>query len=157
MDGKPAEHRFYPVPVQVLYSWAQASPQFPFPVQFHNKRVVVNIMLPPHDRTSGIIEHHIAIVVDRMCPLMDADIRTGTGCINLYPTKISDHLVTTLGNGIRKNGDGHICTNQGAQSTHFPGVVIELGYSDTGRKSQRTSDYGWKAQIVRYMIFEELY
>ena len=137
MDRKPAEYRFYPVPVQVFDSWAQTSPQFPFPVQFYNKTLVVNIMLPPHDRTAGIIEHHIATVVDRMCPLMDAEICTGTGCINLYPTKISDHLVRTLRNGIRKNGDGHIYTNQGAQSTHFPGVVIEVGYSDTRRKSQR--------------------
>ena len=45
--------------------------------------------------------------------------------------------VTNLRNGVRKNGDKHIYTHQSDQSPYYPGIVIELGYSDSRRKSRR--------------------
>lgn len=43
----------------------------------------------------------------------------------------------SLNSGVRKNGDAHLYSHQSGQATLFPGLVIEIGYSDSRRKSRR--------------------
>lgn len=40
-------------------------------------------------------------------------------------------------NGVRKNGDAHLYSHQSGQSTLYPGIVVEVGYSDSRQKSRR--------------------
>jgi len=117
------EYRIQPVPVAVFDRWCQLHPQFPYAVQFSNQHLIISIMLPPHDRAAGIISNQITRTVDRMCPLNDALFVSGTG-------------LTVLHNGVRKNGDAHLYSHQAGQGTMFPGVVVEVGFSDS-RKSKR--------------------
>ena len=42
-----------------------------------------------------------------------------------------------LNNGVRKNGDAYIYSHQSGQSTMNPGIVIEVGYSNSRNKSRR--------------------
>jgi hypothetical protein len=39
-------------------------------------------------------------------------------------------------NGVRKNGDAHLYSHQSGQSTVYPGIVVEVGYSDSRKKSR---------------------
>jgi hypothetical protein len=66
-----------------LDTWAKSHPQFPHPLQYSQQELVINIMFPPHDRTAKIIVRHILKAVDRMCPLDDAKVESGTGRITL--------------------------------------------------------------------------
>jgi hypothetical protein len=45
--------------------------------------------------------------------------------------------VNKLENGIRKNADSGLYNRASGTSTMFPGVVVEVGYSDPLKKSRR--------------------
>ena len=84
MNRKEGEYRIKPITITVFDKWADSHPQFPYSLQLANQTLVVTVMLPPHDRTAGIIAQHISRTVDRMCPLNDAIFWSGTGCINPF-------------------------------------------------------------------------
>src|SRR5436305_275893 len=93
-------------------------------------------MLPPHDRAAGIISQHIVLTTSMMCPQRDARVWVGTG--RSFPfLKLTNMPVTVLKNNVRKNGDGHIYSHQDGSSVKYPGLVIEVGYSDWRKKSHR--------------------
>ena len=49
---------------------------------------------------------------------------------------ISNILVTRLTNGVRKNADGGLYNRASGAATMFPGVVVEVGYRDSLKKSR---------------------
>jgi len=50
---------------------------------------------------------------------------------------ISNISVTKLRNGVRKNADGALYNRASGTATMFPGVVVEVGYADSLKKSRR--------------------
>jgi len=129
------EYRISPLPLETFDNWAKSHPEFPHPLQYSQQELVISIILPPHDRTAGVIVRHILKAVDKMCPQDDARVEFGTG--RIYYTSSIWLAVTPLKNGVRKNGDGHIYTHQNGQATFFPGIVVEVGFGDSRRKSRR--------------------
>ena len=136
-NREPGEYHITPVHLATFDSWAKSHPDMTLSLQYTPGLLVVNVMLPQHEGAAGIIGTHIVKVVDRMCPQNDAEVWPRTG-----RTPFDFHLfflrvVTNLTNGIRKNGGAHIYTHQGNQAPYYPGVVIEVGYSDSRKKSHR--------------------
>ena len=133
---EPGQYHITPVPLATFDSWANSHPDCTLSLQYTPGLLVVNIMHPPHDGVAGIIGAHIVQVVHSMCPQNDAEVWPSTGCTPFDFHLFFLRVVTNLTNGIRKNGDAHVYTHQGNQAPYYPGVVIEVGYSDSRKKRQ---------------------
>jgi len=46
-------------------------------------------------------------------------------------------LVNRLKDGVRKNGDGGVFNRTSGAQTMLPGVVVEVGYADSLKKTRR--------------------
>ena len=63
-------------------NWANKHPDYPYPIQYSDKNVVVNVMLPPHDGAAGAFIQQMLREVDQMCHPVQPKVLSRTGRIN---------------------------------------------------------------------------
>ena len=137
MNRTAGEYRIYPVDEQTITTWLGRHPDYPHPIQYADKLVIAVVRHPLHDGTSSIVIQEIKAEIDRMCSPGRARLSSRTGCTIPFQ-KMSDKLVTCLSNVIRKNSDGGLFSHEGGgKSSVFPSIVVETGFSDTGKQSRR--------------------
>ena len=59
MNRGPGEYRISPVDAKTFLEWADNHKDYPYPLQYSQDTVVVNIMYPLHDRAANIIIQQI--------------------------------------------------------------------------------------------------
>jgi hypothetical protein len=73
------EHRLTRVCVDAFDGWAAAHPDYPHPVQFDNRIIVVTVIFPPHDGAAGAIIQHIRDQAFLKCAPADCKLSARTG------------------------------------------------------------------------------
>src|SRR5271169_4001035 len=52
---------------QTFDAWSMENSDFPYPVQYYDKTIIVSKLLPPYDGAAGVTMHGISRAIDRNC------------------------------------------------------------------------------------------
>jgi hypothetical protein len=138
-DSEMAEVNIHPVNPRAFNRWAEKNEDFCHPLQYEGKTLTFNNnMKRPHNATGNLIVSHIVEKVEELIGER-AEVATYTGRTHTF-TLLFLISVTAL-EGIpvpcSKLADASVYSGQSGRGTFFPGVVVEVGFSDLLSKSHR--------------------
>jgi hypothetical protein len=128
-----------PVLVVVFDQWAESNRDTRVRAQLYHTTLIFTMPSHFHDAAALYIGEHIAEAVRAMRPARDARVHFHGGWTSpeefLSP---SNRLVNQLNrNNGRKDADMAVFSSVGGIDTQFPGIAIEVGYSNCLSKTCR--------------------
>jgi hypothetical protein len=134
------EHTIFPVTERSFKMWLKRNEDLNLPVQYSDEAFTYIIMKRPHGAAAAVVTTYIIDTVKEMMPAgtwSEVSLYSHTGCTAFSkPLLIS---VTPLHSPTpkNKNADSCIFTWQSGREYYWPGVAVEVGYSDSHAKSPR--------------------
>jgi len=144
----PGEYTIHPVDARAFERWSKTASDQKLNVQYTERSLTWQVMLKLHDVAAGVVVDHLIMSARRNMPTMqdalEMKLRNHTGLFALKcPGKSS------------KNADAAVFTQVSGKEYHWPGIVLEVGYSETRQELRRDaslwveySDYNVKLAMA---------